>query len=167
MIPRSRWAAAAAAAITLSGFAGTASAVGDPVPLAGGGGSDHTVVLHLRTENTGSQTFLPSEGEWSGTVGGQLFSTADLFRDGQPYGHEVTTCVTSSVAPTTHTTLCRGSYLLPDGEITWEHAQRGQEVFPYDVAITGGTGEYKKARGFVRIDRTEESGGDYYLNICL
>ncbi|MFD7609299.1 hypothetical protein [Streptomyces sp. NPDC059828] len=99
-------------------------------------------------------------------MGGQIFSTDDLLRDGEPYGSEVTTCVTASVSPT-HATLCRGSFLLPGGEITWEHAQLDSAATPYDVAITGGTGDYKKARGYARIERTEEFGGDYYLHIIL
>ncbi|WP_338674457.1 hypothetical protein V1460_16425 [Streptomyces sp. SCSIO 30461] len=41
------------------------------------------------------------------------------------------------------------------------------DATPYDVAITGGTGNRKGARGYVRIENTEEFVGDYYLHIIL
>ncbi|AWI28393.1 hypothetical protein AB0K47_02815 [Streptomyces tirandamycinicus] len=91
--------------------------------------------------------------------------TADLLdRKGEYVGFVTTNCVEADSTPATVT--CYGSYVLEDGEITWQHATRDPEP-PYFIAITGGTGKYCEARGQIRVVRIESDpeGGRYDLEV--
>ncbi|MFE5828436.1 hypothetical protein ACFQ7B_42885 [Streptomyces erythrochromogenes] len=91
--------------------------------------------------------------------------TADLLdRDGENVGFVTTNCVTANSTPPT--TTCHGSYVLREGEITWQHGQRSLQT-PFVIAVTGGTGEYCEARGQIRVVRTESApdGGLYELEV--
>lgn len=88
--------------------------------------------------------------------------TADLEdKRNRTVGFVTTTCVTVASVPE-RTITCHGSYVLEDGQITWQNATRDPQT-PYLLAITGGTGAYCEARGQIRVVRTEsESGGGLY-----
>ncbi|AWK08374.1 hypothetical protein SSP531S_52160 [Streptomyces spongiicola] len=91
--------------------------------------------------------------------------TADLLdRKGEDAGFVTTNCAQAVSTPTT--TTCYGSYVLEDGEITWQSATRDPEP-PYLIAITGGTGRYCEARGQIRVVRIESDpeGGLYELEV--
>ncbi|GFH34249.1 hypothetical protein [Streptomyces pacificus] len=91
--------------------------------------------------------------------------TADLLdRKGEKAGFVTTNCVFADSTPTT--TTCYGSYVLKDGEITWQNATRAPEP-PFLIAVTGGTGTYCEARGQIRVVRIESDpgGGRYELEV--
>ncbi|MEV0963102.1 hypothetical protein AB0J25_11000 [Streptomyces sp. NPDC049910] len=89
--------------------------------------------------------------------------TADLLnRKGENVGFVTTNCVFADSTPTT--TTCYGSYVLKDGEITWQNATRDSDP-PFLIAITGGTGKYCEARGQIRVVSTESEGGLYELEV--
>ncbi|MEV6319534.1 hypothetical protein [Streptomyces sp. NPDC051776] len=91
--------------------------------------------------------------------------TADLLdRNGENVGFVTTNCVGVDTTPRTET--CYGSYVLEDGQLTWQNATRDPQT-PYHIAITGGTGKYCEARGQIRVVRTESEpeGGLYELEV--
>ncbi|MFJ4013035.1 hypothetical protein [Streptomyces sp. NPDC090026] len=95
-----------------------------------------------------------SEGEFPNV-------TADLVYKKRIVGFVTTNCESVASVPE-RTITCHGSYVLEDGQITWQNATRDPQT-PYLLAITGGTGAYCEARGQIRVVRTEsESGGGLY-----
>ncbi|MFD4144636.1 hypothetical protein [Streptomyces sp. NPDC058572] len=80
-------------------------------------------------------------------------ATADLLdQNGRNVGFLTINCIPIDSTPQTAT--CHGSYVLEDGQITWQNATRNPQP-PFTIAITGGTGKYCEARGQIRVVRTE------------
>lgn len=98
-------------------------------------------------------------------VGDQVLITERLFRNGRKYGFSATMCtqVGGPVNPTPanpSTQLCTGVYSLRDGEVTWENTlatTRQGTPPPWKTAITGGTGAYANARGYILVDGTKHN----------
>ncbi|TLQ46430.1 hypothetical protein [Streptomyces marianii] len=91
--------------------------------------------------------------------------TADLVNSkGETVGFVTTNCVLAASTPQTST--CYGSYVLEDGQITWQNATRDPQP-PFLTAITGGTGKYCDASGQIRVVRTssDPEGGLYQLEV--
>lgn len=102
------------------------------------------------------------------SIGDQFAFTNDLHRGGAKIGEDGGLCavtrLTSAGASTWH---CVGSNALPGGQITVAGIVTyapGEEVKqdPYFLAITGGTGRYRAARGQVKV---EEVSGQVTLRI--
>lgn len=72
----------------------------------------------------------------------------DLYRNGKKVGEDGGTCTVTRIASGGATTLhCLGTNSLPDGQISVQGLAAPGE--PFELAITGGTGRYRKARGQV------------------
>ncbi|MCX4784315.1 hypothetical protein [Streptomyces sp. NBC_01264] len=121
-------------------------------------------VFTLNATNTGS-THIPSSQ--SDGIGNRLLVTANLARDGDvEYGKEATVC--TQVTPTV-AEVCQGSFRLRDGEISFQHFAPPHTTPPtdFDAAITGGTGAYSTARGYIRTVRTslDPGGGEHIVHL--
>ena len=82
------------------------------------------------------------------TVGDRFEFTSDLIKNGDVIGHQASACTVVFVRPNgDHTFICNGTWVLPHGSITTQAfnpaSGRG------GIAITGGTGTYRDARGQV------------------
>lgn len=87
------------------------------------------------------------------SAGDEEVGTANLTKDGRAYGTFDSVCaVTYATKPAVHE-LCSQTFALPDGELT----SSGTVVAgpsgpsPFDWAITGGTGHYAGATGFIHV----------------
>ncbi|MED7828611.1 hypothetical protein [Streptomyces chiangmaiensis] len=123
-------------------------------------------VIQLHGEMTGTKRL--SKGDQATGVGNQVFITENLFRNGSKYGFSSTMCtqVGGPLNPTPKnptTQLCSGVYSLDNGQVTWQNTlavTRQGTPPPWKTAITGGTGAYTNARGYILVNGTKR---DYTL----
>lgn len=125
-----------AAAVMAAGAASGTSSRGD------GGGE----VIQLTTKQV-HQGFV-DHGTPGFSVDDAFVFSNDLYRNGKKVGEDGGTCTVTRIAPGGATTLhCLGTNSLPGGQISVQGLAAPGE--PFELAITGGTGRYNKARGQV------------------
>lgn len=99
--------------------------------------------IHL-VEQIHDFAFL-DEGSAGPSLGDRLVFTSDLFdRNGNPVGRDAADCVTVRDPGQQQIAQCTITVQLSGGEITFQGLAQGTDN---TFAITGGTGEYKNARG--------------------
>lgn len=140
----------------LSAVTGLAALVACAVPASALGGGDpdpshRETVVHLVAQPT-QQSSLELDGPGP-SQGDEIIISGDLLRDGQAVGTFGEVCTLTRTTVTDEgDLLCEGSLTLPQGQITFQ----GRFTFtaagpPVDItlAITGGTGAYRTARGYI------------------
>ncbi|MER7765820.1 hypothetical protein [Kitasatospora sp. NPDC096140] len=96
-------------------------------------------LLHLGTGDA------PSQGD-------QIVFAEDLLRDGEKVGHGGGACTVTFLArPGAGEAQCQVTTALPGGQLTTQGLQSFADhvLGEFDVAITGGTGDFRSAGGFV------------------
>lgn len=119
---------------------------------AGSGNGGKTVELTAGGDVVREQVDLGAPGP---SVGDMLVGRTDLFQDGKKVGFARFTCVFNAgtgVMCTNHNTL------LGRGQIVSQQSGDPTEGPVVVEAITGGTGEFRNARGQVRVDFSNASG---------
>jgi hypothetical protein len=123
-----------------------ATAASDDVPHEAGG-----QIIHLTTKQV-HQGFV-DHGAAGFTMDDQFVFSNDLYRNGRKVGEDGGTCTVTRIpdggAPTLH---CLGTNSLPGGQISVQGLTAPGE--PFEFAITGGTGRYSQARGYVSGENT-------------
>ncbi|MGV9991625.1 allene oxide cyclase barrel-like domain-containing protein [Streptomyces sp. NPDC003374] len=135
--------AAAGAAVVLAGAAALApSATAADVPAA-----KHRVQTF---ELVGKQTSAAEVdlGKPGVSVGDQRVVHEDLYRHGVKVGDHSTVCTFTRVDPAA--LQCLGTFSLPEGQFAAQALLHLPASSSVDVGITGGSGDYRTARGFVR-----------------
>jgi hypothetical protein len=108
------------------------------------------------------------------SLGDYFVVTEDLFRKGEKVGHDHATCAITRLEPRTGTpetgaVQCLATLVLPEGQITVQgvrtFALDAQEPPNFVVAVTGGTGAYKAARGSVHIVDINETDSRLTLEL--
>jgi hypothetical protein len=103
-------------------------------------------VIHLTTKQV-HQGFVDN-GDPGFSADDHFVFSNDLYRDGEKVGEDGGTCTVTRIAAGGATTLhCIGTNTLPGGQISVQGLAAPGE--PFELAITGGTGRYSKARGQV------------------
>jgi allene oxide cyclase-like protein len=131
--------------------AGIAAAALAATPLASastGGAQDthrHTETLQLVARQT--QTASLDLGAKGHSLGDQLIIAEDLYRDGKKTGDHSVTCTYVHTGP--DELQCLGTFALPQGQITGQALLHLPATSAVDIAITGGTGAYSGAGGYV------------------
>ena len=103
----------------------------------------------------------------------QFVFVNDLFRGSEPVGKDGGVCtVTRLTAEGAVTVFCNGSNSLPGGQVVVQGLidyGPGEEIKeePYSLAITGGTGKYRAARGQVTIKELSTTEFRIMLRISL
>ncbi|MDX3232157.1 allene oxide cyclase barrel-like domain-containing protein [Streptomyces sp. ME19-01-6] len=139
----------------LSVVTGLAALVACAVPASALGGDDldpsrRETVFHLLTQPT-QQTSLDFDGPGA-SQGDELIISGNVLRDGQPVGTFSEVCTLTRVEPVDESDLlCQGTLVLPQGQITFQGRFTITAAGAGDVtlAITGGTGSYRTAHGFI------------------
>jgi hypothetical protein len=148
----------AAAGIAVATASGTDTRPGD---------GKHVEILHLRTVDVAEQ-FIDL-GDPGFSQGDQNVFTADLFMDDRRVGFDGGTCTVVRIHPDGSSSLqCLGSNSLPDGQLTVQglvSTSAEGELQPFELAITGGTGRYKTARGQVNGRPISETSLDLVFRI--
>ena len=119
---------------------------------------DHVQTIQLTATSFANQDI--DVGPSGLSLGDYFVATEDLFRQGKKVGTDHAVCTLTRLVPRTGTpkrfaVQCVATLLLPEGQITVQGVRTGslsaQEPPRFTLAITGGTGAYKTARGQVRI----------------
>ncbi len=139
----------------------------------GEGGSDEGVITGPIDSDRDEEAFLDNDGNGFPSLGDALIFTDSndgVLGPGSGFGrcdlHEVDL---SAGETTVH---CTATLEAADGSITVQGTTRvGLEppalLEPATWAVTGGTGEYRKARGELRITRFEGAGEDFRVFATL
>jgi hypothetical protein len=130
---------------------GVAAAVLAGAPLASAGtGSTHGThqraeIIQLVAKQTQSQTI--DVGKKGHSLGDQLVIAEDLYRNGKKIGDHAVVCTYVHTSP--DELQCLGTFALPQGQITGQALLHLPAASSVDVAITGGSGAYSGAGGYV------------------
>ncbi|MFF1836982.1 hypothetical protein ACFVXE_22665 [Streptomyces sp. NPDC058231] len=106
---------------------------------------------HAETfELVGKQTSLAEVdlGKPGISAGDQRVIHEDLYRDGKKVGDHSVVCTYTQVSPAA--LQCLGTFSLPEGQFGAQALLHLPAPAFVDVGITGGSGAYSNARGFVR-----------------
>ncbi|AWW41437.1 MULTISPECIES: allene oxide cyclase barrel-like domain-containing protein [Streptomyces] len=133
-------------------------AAGVAVALAGGAALASSASADTSDRKPRTQTFelvgkQTSSGEVDlgkpGTsVGDQRIVHEDLYRDGKKVGDHSAICTYTQVSPAA--LQCVGTFALPEGQFAAQSLLHLPAPSSVDVAITGGSGAYSTAQGFIR-----------------
>ena len=77
----------------------------------------------------------------------QIVFSNDLYQNGEKVGEDGGTCTVTRIVSGDATLHCLGTNSLPGGQISVQGFAAPGE--PFELAVTGGTGRYRKARGQV------------------
>ncbi|WP_351231602.1 hypothetical protein [Streptomyces sp. NPDC002133] len=80
--------------------------------------------------------------------GDQRVIHEDLYRDGEKVGDHSVVCTYTQVDPAA--LQCLGTFSLPEGQFAAQALLHLPAPSYVDVGITGGSGDYRNAQGFVR-----------------
>lgn len=128
-------------------LAGVAIAVAAPSP--GQSAADgSTQVIHLLSTNAVNTDL--DLGKPGLSAGDQQVFVDQLYRDGKQVGRSAGAAQIVAATPRTITVQLLTNFILPDGSITGQGAFTESLAVgpkPFKLAITGGTGAYRTARG--------------------
>jgi hypothetical protein len=134
--------------------AATVVAAGIAALSGGSAGSGHGDSRTLNLTTRTDQFAFVDQGAPGPTVGDQLVFSDLVYRNGTQVGTSVSTCVMANVTATTATCAQLVTFVLPDGQLVLQGSAVGPnrpprpgEEFPFTLAVTGGTGAYRTARG--------------------
>ncbi|MEU1199911.1 hypothetical protein ABZ446_27300 [Streptomyces sp. NPDC005813] len=101
-------------------------------------------------ELVGKQTSIAEIdlGQKGASIGDENVVHEDLYRDGKKVGDHSAICTVTHVNPTA--LQCLGTFSLPDGQFAAQALLHLPAPSYVDVGITGGSGAYSNASGFVR-----------------
>ncbi len=112
-----------------------------------------------------SAAFIPVPGQTGHRLaaGDQLVFAEALTRNGGRYGHDGVHCIIVAAADA----ICVGAFNLPGGQLTIAGDVGSiNAVGSKTVAVTGGTGRYRNARGQLTVkDRSQTVSVDVFLLI--
>ncbi|WP_329167159.1 dirigent protein (plasmid) [Streptomyces sp. NBC_01717] len=113
-------------------------------------------------------SFIDVDGSSGPSQGDEIVVSGDLLRNSVPVGNYGEVCTMTRTAPDDEFDLqCTGSLLLAEGDITFQGRFTSTAAGPGDIkfAITGGTGEYREATGYIQA--VNVSATDTQLNLNL
>ncbi|MGW7370201.1 allene oxide cyclase barrel-like domain-containing protein [Streptomyces sp. NPDC054841] len=105
-------------------------------------------------------TSLDADGLPGAGQGDEIVVSGDLLRENATVGNYGEVCTTTRTAPADEfDLLCVGSLSLEHGQITFQGRFTNTAAGPGDItlAVTGGTGDYNKARGEIHAVRVNET----------
>ncbi|MGP4086635.1 allene oxide cyclase barrel-like domain-containing protein [Streptomyces sp. KR55] len=105
-----------------------------------------TEVFELVGKQTASEEL--DLGEEGISLGDQRVIHEDLYRDGEKVGDHSVICTYTRVSPAA--LQCLGTFALPEGQFAAQALLHLPAPSSVDVGITGGSGDYRNAQGFVR-----------------
>jgi hypothetical protein len=139
----------AVAALGLLLMAAGVMAAGAASNPEGGGGQ----VIRLTTKQV-SQVYV-DHGTTGFSEADQFVFSNDLSENGKPVGEDGGTCTVTRIVSGDATLQCLGTNSLPGGQISVEGLIVSGK--PFELAVTGGTGRYSKARGQVYGENTSST----------
>lgn len=145
-------------ALRLGTAAGLTAAALAVVPPASAADGNRTETIRLTARQV--QSRLLDLGAKGLSLGDELVIAEDLYRGGKKIGDHSVVCTYIRIQPGDLQLQCVGTFALPEGQITSQallHLKRqGTPAPAVDIALTGGSGAYSTARGYVH---TVAAGG--------
>ncbi|MEV5802320.1 allene oxide cyclase barrel-like domain-containing protein [Streptomyces collinus] len=109
------------------------------------GAHQRAEIVRLVAAQTQSQTV--DTGQKGHSLGDQLVIAEDLYQNGKKVGDHAVVCTYVHTGP--DTLQCLGTFALSQGQITGQALLHLPSRSAVDVAITGGSGTYNGAEGYV------------------
>jgi hypothetical protein len=108
-------------------------------------------------------------GEEGFGQGDRTVFAEDLFRNGRKVGETGAECIIVRLIDEESATVnCIGTLSLPQGQLTVQGLVTfTEEDRPFTVAITGGTGLFRKARGELTVQTISETEDRYIISVFL
>ncbi|GAB4059132.1 allene oxide cyclase barrel-like domain-containing protein [Catellatospora paridis] len=132
---------AAAAALAIALFAGPLASVA----ASAWTGAGDTEVIQLVAQQTQAEAL--DHGKKGPSLGDERTVFEDVYRDGKKIGDHSVVCTYVSLGP--DALQCVGTFSLPDGQITAQALLHLPAAASIDIPITGGSGAYSTAQGYV------------------
>ncbi|MFD5428085.1 hypothetical protein [Streptomyces sp. NPDC127084] len=135
-------------------------------PAAADHGDEDSSKKVLRLKHVQEDSWRSGDGSEAGDRFG--FTGSQYKKDGEPFGTYGGECTVLAVDDEDITHQCFVTSNTPRGQITIQgiHTEPvGEDAFPQDDAITGGTGAFAHASGFTRTDQVSPTTyiTTYYL----
>lgn len=108
-------------------------------------GDRSTEVIQMVAKQT--QTVSIDVGKKGRSLGDQLVIAEDLYQNGKKVGDHSVVCTYVHTSP--DALQCLGTFALPKGQIAGQALLHLPAASAVDVAITGGSGAYSSAGGYV------------------
>ena len=149
------------------GAATFTAAVAIGSPALAGNHHDHNVVR--LTAQTVQDAFVDI-GSPGPTLGDQIISSDTVFRHGEAVGTDGVICTIVKATPDALTCNWAMTLALPGGQLTMQGIADGPtgpptEPLSFELAITGGTGQYRSAEGVAQI--SDNPGGVEEIELHL
>jgi hypothetical protein len=138
---RKLYAVAALALLLIGAGVMAAGAASDTSSQDDGGGQ----VIRLTTKQV--HQGVVDQGAPGFSVDDEIVFSNDLYQNGEKVGEDGGTCTVTRITSGATTLHCLGTNSLPGGQISVQGLAAAGERF--ELAVTGGTGRYRKARGQV------------------
>ncbi|MFK4224437.1 hypothetical protein [Streptomyces sp. NPDC019890] len=140
--------------VSLSTAAGLAALLlcSHPVSAASSSSGGKEEVFELVAQQTQGSGFIDVDGSSGPSQGDEIVISGDLFVGATAVGNYGEICTLTRTAPGDEFDMqCAGSLALAQGQITMQGRFTVTSAGPGDTnfAITGGTGGYRTARGFI------------------
>jgi hypothetical protein len=110
-------------------------------------GTSGTEIIHVVAKQTQSAFVHLGTGTKGPSLGDEFIYAEDLYLDGRKVGDHGVACTYVHINP--NELQCLGTFALPKGQITGQALLHLPAAPTVDIAITGGTGAYSTARGYV------------------
>ena len=110
-------------------------------------GTSGTEIIQVLARQTQSAFLRRGTGTKGPRLGDEFIYAEDLFLDGRKVGDHGVACTYVHINP--NQLQCLGTFALPNGQITGQALLHLLAAPTVDIAITGGTGAYSRARGYV------------------
>lgn len=155
--------------VGLSAAAGllAALACSQPALAAGGTGFEPMTALNLVASTTQS-AFIDVDNSSGLSLGDEFVSSGDLLGGSVKVGEFSDVCtVTREVSVDDFDVQCSATFSLAGGDITAEGQATVTKGGPVDIylAITGGTGIYRTAAGYIEADEVSEKVTDLTVHV--
>jgi hypothetical protein len=124
-------------------------------------------IIRLVATIRGECTFIDQDNDGKDEPGDESVCIDDLAHDGVNVGHDGRVCTLLRFEPDdSGEEQCEVTLSLPKGQITAQGLDEfpASGTFEYDQAITGGTGEYREARGYIHVV-VRESQADLTIHL--
>jgi hypothetical protein len=161
MFKKAIWGAAIAAVLTAVGATAAVASSASPASVR------HSQTIDLTARQTQARLLvLAAPGH--GPVGNQILTTDDIYRQAGKVGHDATVCqIMADLGQAGGRFQCAATVSLPEGQLTVQGLATLTETGnqPFTLAITGGTGAYRTARGQARVTPVNETERHYTITV--
>jgi len=161
MFKKAIWGTAIAAVLTTAGTSAAIASSATPASV------HHSQTIDLVARQTQARLLVLAAPGHS-PVGNQILTTDDIYRQAGKVGHDATVCqIMADLGRAGGRFQCAATASLPEGQLTVQGLATLTETGdqPFTLAITGGTGAYRTARGQAQVTPVSETERHYTISV--